>query len=237
LKEDIDMEAKTLAERIGLLDENIQKDIAHGNPPISELMLAHCGVLAILSSMAQRLEAIEPPDEANPPIHSNESTGNALELETISILAERLEDEMRERYTKNVIPTIQPEKPVEWMTPGQALDWMFENYEKHLVDDSGVDWVLCSDTIAPFQPVTFMSSRDGSFKATPLTVMQSRKFRRPNRTAHQLPKLPGGYTWGKNRVINGTPNNGSTHCRTCETQTERDICAACVQEFDTRPKI
>lgn len=136
--------------------------------------------------------------------------------------------EASRKFKLPIAPEPASATPATTMTPGQALDWMIEHPGKELVDDNGYVYRLFN-----MLSLHRTLNRDGC--TVPLSAILGHTFRIPERV---LPKLPEGCEWRSAdtktpfvfRLAPGVSYGSAAD------QTDRDINAALVEEFDTRPK-
>lgn|SRR5512133_19821 len=107
------------------------------------------------------------------------------------------------------------------MTPGQALDWMIEHPGMELVDGDGCKYQMPNGYL--------FKSLDGNGRTVPLSSLLRHTFRVPERI---LPKLPDGCHWKQIGIL----DEEGTLWFKARNQLEREIHAAMVEEFDTRPR-
>lgn len=118
----------------------------------------------------------------------------------------------------------------QWMTPGQALEWMASHIGEWLEDDAhGARWRIPS----PHGSIVVRESGNNVSNAS-LPFIYSRRFRVPvDKQAPLLPKLPDGYSFrdvgdaGYLHLFAGDNDIGCVYSREC-----RDAYAALVQLWD-----
>jgi|WetSurMetagenome_2_1015567.scaffolds.fasta_scaffold699241_2 hypothetical protein len=118
------------------------------------------------------------------------------------------------------------------MTPGQALDWLMGNRGKELQRGDGDRVRMLPGDDAHAERY---DSNTSEWKPMPLTEVFGQEFEVAER---EMPKLPEGCEWtdvGVDELDDPDRDRYSRHLLAKSKRT-RDIYAALVEEFDTRPE-
>lgn len=118
------------------------------------------------------------------------------------------------------------------MTPGQALDWLMGNRGKELKRGDGDRVRMLPGDDARAERYDANTSE---WKPMPLTEVLGQEFEVAER---EMPKLPDGAEWDLELggVVYADDKFGNIFFNRFSRTSQRDIYAALVEEFDTRPE-